>query len=230
MRVLLVDDTELDRQVFAEFLTAEGYEVDTAADGLEALKRVWEQRPDIVVLDVMMPGMDGWTTCARLREVTDVPILMLTALNDEDEIVRGLELGADDFVSKPASPRQVLARISAVLRRTVAHHETASAQPFVYRDADLSIDTLHHEVIANGSLLELSPIEFRLLVALAEAPRRVHTYASLLQTVWGQEYSDEIDFLRVYVSRLRRKLEVDPEQPKRIVTERGFGYRFMPQR
>lgn len=230
MRVLLVDDTEVDRQFLADYLAAEGYEVDTAADGLEALKRVWELRPDIVILDVMMPGMDGWTTCARLREVTDVPIVMLTALNDEDEIVRGLELGADDFVSKPVSPRQVLARIASVLRRTGAHQAAADVEPFLYRDADLSIDTVHHEVIANGSPLELSPTEFRLLVTLAEAPRRVHTYASLLRAVWGPEYSDEIDFLRVYVSRLRRKLEVDPDQPKRIITERGFGYRFVPQK
>jgi two-component system KDP operon response regulator KdpE len=168
--------------------------------------------------------MDGWTVCQRIREITDVPIIILTALNQPDEEVKGLELGADDFVSKPISPRRLVARVRAVLRR--ARAPLATQEDFIYEDGGLRIDVAHHQVRVGGELVELSPTEFRLLVALAEGAGRVQPSASLLRQVWGPEYVDDADFLRIYIWRLRQKLEPDPEQPIRILTERGFGYRL----
>jgi two-component system KDP operon response regulator KdpE len=170
--------------------------------------------------------MDGWTTCSRIREVSDTPIIMLTSLNREEDIVRGLELGADDFLSKPLSLRQLGARILAVLRRSLRDSAAAEQGGIVYDDGDLTIDVQSHEVRLAGALLELSPTEFKLLTALARAPGRLHTYAELLSQVWGPEYVDDIEFLRVYISRLRQKIETDPSNAVRILTERGFGYRL----
>ena len=223
-RILVIDDNERDRRLLRDALEHEGYSVESAADGVEGLKVLFERRPDVVVLDVIMPSMDGWTVCQRIREITDVPVVMLTSLNRDEEVVKGLELGADDFVSKPVSPRQLIARVRAVLRRARAPATVEEA--FKYDDGSLVIDVDHHEVRLEGEPVELSPTEFRLLVALAEAPGRVHAYAALLSRVWGSEYMDDIDFLRVYVWRLRKKLEKDPDKPVRILTERGFGYRF----
>ncbi len=223
-RILVIDDNERDRRLLRDALEHEGYSVESAADGAEGLKVLFERRPDVVVLDVIMPNMDGWTVCQRIREITDVPVLMLTSLNHDEEVVRGLELGADDFVSKPVSPRQLIARVRAVLRR--ARAPVAKEEAFRYDDSSLLIDVAQHEVRLEGEPVELSPTEFRLLVALAEAPGRVHAYAALLSRVCGSEYVDDIDFLRVYVWRLRKKLEKDPDKPVRILTERGFGYRF----
>ena len=223
-RILVIDDSERDRRLLRDALEHEGYSVESAADGAEGLKVLFERRPDVVVLDVIMPSMDGWTVCQRIREIADVPVIMLTSLNRDEEVVRGLELGADDFVSKPVSPRQLIARVRAVLRR--ARAPVAKEEAFRYDDGSLLIDVAQHEVRLEGEPVELSPTEFRLLVALAEAPGRVHAYAALLSRVWGSEYVDDIDFLRVYVWRLRKKLEGDPDKPVRILTERGFGYRF----
>ena len=224
-RVLVIDDAQADRRLLRDALQADGFEVEEAEDGQEGLRKLFAGHPDAVVLDVLMPGMDGWAVCERIREFTDTPVIMLTSLDREEEIVKGLELGADDFVSKPVSPRQLIARVKAVLRRV--HSHTEESKEFRYDDGALVIDTAQHEVLLNGQGVDLSPTEFRLLVALAEAPGRVHEYASLLGRVWGEEYVDDIDFLRVYIWRLRKKLEEVPNDPRRIVTERGFGYRFI---
>lgn len=223
-RILVIDDNSRDRRLLRDSLDHEGYGVEEAADGAEGLKVLFASRPDVVVLDILMPGMDGWAVCQRIREITDVPIIMLTSLNREEEVVKGLELGADDFVSKPVSPRHLIARVRAVLRR--AHVHEATEEAFGYDDGSLLIDVAQHQVRLEGDKVELSPTEFRLLVALAEAPGRVHAYGTLLSRVWGQEYVDDIDFLRVYIWRLRKKLEKDPDKPARILTERGFGYRL----
>ena len=225
-QILLIDDNEVDGRMLQEFLEAEGHAVRREVNGQAGLKALWEARPDLVLLDVVMPEMDGWTTCSRMREVSSTPIIMLTSLNREDEIIKGLELGADDFVSKPASPKQLAARIAAVLRRTHEAAHTSEENGVIYDDGQLTIDVDSHEVRLGGTQVDLSPTEFKLLVVLAGAPGRMHGYAALLRQVWGPEYVDELDFLRVYVSRLRRKLEADPNDPKRIMTERGFGYRF----
>jgi two-component system KDP operon response regulator KdpE len=224
-RILVIDDNGRDRRLLRDALEREGYAVDEAADGAEGLKVLFASRPDVVVLDVIMPKMDGWAACQRIREMTDVPVIMLTSLDRDEEVVKGLELGADDFVSKPVSPRQLIARVRAVLRRARAPATTGEA--FAYSDGSLLIDVAQHLVRLEGEPVELSPTEFRLLVALAEAPGRVHPYAALLSRVWGTEYVDDVDFLRIYIWRLRKKLEKDTEKPSRILTERGFGYRFV---
>ncbi len=223
-RILVIDDNSSDRRLLHDALVHEGYGVEEAVDGAEGLKVLFDSRPDAVVLDILMPGMDGWTACKRIREITDVPVIMLTSLNRSEEVVRGLELGADDFVSKPVSPRELIARVRAVLRR--ARSPATTEEAFTYDDGFFLIDVSQHQVRLEGEPVELSPTEFRLLVALAEAPGRVHEYGALLARVWGSEYVDDIDFLRVYIWRLRKKLEKDPEKPTRILTERGFGYRF----
>jgi DNA-binding response OmpR family regulator len=223
-RVLVVDDNSLDRKIARDALTHAGFTVLEAQDGASGLRLLYSDRPDLVLLDVMMPAMSGWVVCERVREISDVPIIMLTALNHEQEMIQGLELGADDFISKPISPRHLVARVRAVLRRL--HAPAQSDHRLLYDDGVLSINVPEHEVRLAGARVELTPTEFRLLTTLAEAPSRVHTYAALLTTVWGPEYVDDVDFLRVYVWRLRRKLETDPEKPRWILTERGFGYRL----
>ncbi len=221
-RILVIDDNSRDRKLLRDALELEGYSVEEASDGPEGLKALFTSRPDLVVLDILMPDMDGWVVCQRIREITEVPIIMLTALNRDEEVVKGLELGADDFVSKPVSPRQLIARSRAVLRRVRA--PVATEGDFVYDDGALLIDVAQHRVRLEGQPVQLSPTEFRLLVALAEAPGRVQPYRALLSRVWGPEYVDDVDFLRIYVWRLRKKLERNPEEPTRILTERGFGY------
>jgi len=224
-RVLVIDDNSRDRRLLREVLEREGYSVDEAGEGSTGLRALFAGRPDLVVLDVLMPNMDGWVVCQRIREITDVPIIMLTSLNRDEEVVKGLELGADDFVSKPVSPRQLVARVQAVLRR--ARYVEPTKRDLVYDDGVLRIDVAQHEVRFDRELVKLSPTEFRLLAALAEDPGHVQPSRALLTGVWGAEYVDDVDFLRVYIWRLRKKLEHDPEKPTRIVTERGFGYRLV---
>jgi DNA-binding response OmpR family regulator len=223
-KLLLIDDSDLDRKIMRDVLARAGYEVEEAADGAAGLRMLYDCRPDLILLDVMMPVMDGWATAARIKELCDTPVIMLTSLNREEEMTRGLDLGADDFVSKPVGAQHLLARVRAVLRRSQA----ALRQPeLLYDDGLLRIDTTTHEVTLRGEAVELTPTEFRLLTTLAGAPNRLHTHAELLQSIWGPEYADDIDFLRVYVWRLRKKLEAAPEAPHWLSTERGFGYRFI---
>jgi two-component system KDP operon response regulator KdpE len=227
-RVLLIDDNKLDRKIARDSLSNAGFAVLEATDGVAGLRLLYDDRPDIVLLDVVMPGMDGWTVCERIRELCEVPIILLTSLNREDEMVRGLNLGADDFVSKPISPSHLTARVQAVLRRTQAPVQTD--REVAYDDGTLVIDAAKHEVRLAGEPVELTPTEFRLLIALVRRPGLVQSFESLLITVWGSEYADDIDFLRVYVWRLRKKIEADSEKPHWILTDRGFGYRFAEAR
>lgn len=223
--VLVVDDNELDRKIARDTLQHAGFEVREAADGAAGMRALYDSHPDLVVLDVLMPAMDGWTVCQRVRELSSVPIIMLTSLDREEEMVRGLDLGADDFLAKPISPMHLAARVRAILRR--AGEQPVEPHPgLVYQDEALSIDVATHTVTLNGEPVELTPTEFRLLVALAESAGRVQATSTLLSRIWGPEYLDDVDFLRVYVWRLRKKLE-SRERPQRwIHTERGFGYRF----
>jgi DNA-binding response OmpR family regulator len=226
--ILVIDDNRLDRKIAVDSLSHAGFGVYDAADGPAGLRFLYERRPDLVLLDVVMPSMDGWTVCERIRELCDVPIVMLTSLNREEEMVRGLNLGADDFVSKPISPNHLVARINAVLRRV--RSGSVPSTDFAYDDGSLRIDGATHEVTLEGAPIGLTPTEFRLLSHLARAPDQVHTYEALLQAVWGPEYVDDIDFLRVYVWRLRKKLESGRDKPALISNERGFGYRFLAGR
>jgi two-component system KDP operon response regulator KdpE len=222
--VLVIDDDPLERKILRDLLTHEGFSVQEAEDGATGLRQLYDCKPDLILLDVVMPAMDGWTVCSRVREICDTPVIMLTSLNTEEEMTRGLDLGADDFVTKPIGSQHLAARVRAVLRRARNHERPPE---FVYDDGTLRIDAAHHEVTLHRESVELTPTEFRLLLALATEPNRLHPYAGLLQEVWGPEYRDDIDFLRVYVWRLRKKLEAAPDSPRWLSTERGFGYRFI---
>ncbi|MCX7789285.1 MAG: response regulator transcription factor [Chloroflexaceae bacterium] len=223
--VLVVDDEARMVNFMRLNLELEGMRVATAANGREALERVREDMPDVVLLDVMMPGMDGFETLRRIRQFSQVPVLMLTAKDEEEDRVRGLELGADDYIGKPFSHRELVSRIKAVLRR---HYATPPVpQTLVKVDDRLSIDFARREVLVDGKRVNLRPTEYRLLYHLVQNAGYVQTHEMLLTKVWGPEYREESHYLRLYITYLRQKIEEDPANPKYILTERGVGYRFV---
>ncbi len=222
--LIVEDDTRL-LEALRLYLRNAGYEVITAANGLEGLQKMYAQRPGLVILDVMMPRMNGWETCRRIREVSDVPIIMLTARGQESERVRGLKLGADDYVAKPFGLKELEARVEAVLRRTRLPPPTEGA--VLYADDELVIDSQRLEISRGGEPLELTATERRLLFYLAENAGRILTHEQILGRVWGPEYVDDVDYVKLYIWRLRQKIEDDPSQPRYILTERGMGYRFV---
>jgi two-component system, OmpR family, KDP operon response regulator KdpE len=223
--ILIVDDEAKMIRFVRMNLELEGYRVTEAGDGLEALDRVRQDLPDLVLLDVMMPHMDGFETLERLREISDVPVIMLTVRGDEEDRIRGLELGADDYVTKPFSPRELASRIRAVLRRV---EKPASAGGEAVRiDDRLSVDFRQRDVIVDGQRINLRPTEYRLLYHLVNNPGWVMTHEMLLSKVWGYEYREDTQLLRLYVTYLRQKIEPDPANPRYIFTERGVGYRFV---
>jgi len=206
-------------------LELEGYRVIEAHDGLQALDRVRTDLPDLIILDVMMPELDGFETLKVLREVSNVPVIMLTVRADEEDKVRGLDLGADDYVTKPFGARELTSRVKAVLRRTQGQETLERAVLSI--DDRLSVDFNSHEVIVKGQRIKLRPTEFRLLYHLIENAGWVVPHETLLAKVWGYEYREEIHYLRLYVNYLRKKIEPDPSYPRYILTERGVGYRFV---
>ena len=226
MKILVVDDApEVVEAVTISFsLQWRETEIIGANDGETALDRVAEDHPDLVLLDIAMPGTDGFETLRRIRELSDVPVIMLTAKDSVLDKVKGLELGADDYVTKPFDHLELLARVKAVLRRLDMPQPVSRAPSFVA--GDLAIDFASQEVRVKGEPVALTAIEYKLLYHLARNAGRVLRHETLLAKVWGREYVDEIDYLRVYVRRLRRKVEEDPDRPRYILTERGLGYRF----
>ena len=222
--VLVVDDEPRLADVVRMNLEVEGYRVLTAANGMEALARLTQDLPDLVVLDVMMPEMDGFETLKRLREVSSVPVIMLTVRAEEADRIKGLEIGADDYLTKPYSPRELQTRIKAVLRRAFA--PVPARRRRIVVDEDLTIDFDSREVWVRGEKVTLRPTEYRLLYHLVNNAGRLMTHDTLLSKVWGHEYRDESHYLRLYITYLRQKLERDPAHPKYILTERGMGYRF----
>ncbi|HEX6798109.1 MAG TPA: response regulator transcription factor [Ktedonobacterales bacterium] len=222
--VLVVDDEPRLVDVVRMNLEVEGYRVVAAASGMEALERLKQDLPDLVILDVMMPEMDGYETLRRLREVSSVPVIMLTVRQDEQDRIRGLEIGADDYLGKPYSPRELQSRIKAVLRRTFT--PSPARKTAIVVDDDLTIDFDRHKVWVRGEEVTLRPTEYRLLYHLVNNAGRLLTHETLLSKVWGHEYRDESHYLRLYITYLRQKLERDPAHPKYILTERGVGYRF----
>jgi two-component system KDP operon response regulator KdpE len=223
--ILVVDDEERMARFIRLNLEHDGFQVVEAYRGLEAVQKLRDVMPDVIILDVMLPDMDGFEVLRMVREISQVPVIMLTAKGEEDDRVRGLELGADDYVTKPFSPRELVSRVRAVLRRT----ESAG---FVSRDVyqiddRLKIDFGRREVWLEGKLVKLRPTEYRLLYHLVQNAGWVMTYDQLLSKVWGYEYRDEPHYVRLYVNYLRQKLEEDPANPKYILTERGVGYRFV---
>jgi two-component system KDP operon response regulator KdpE len=223
--VLVVDDEPRMVNFMRMNLELEGCRVITAPSGREALDRAREEMPDVVLLDIMMPGMDGFETLRRLRTFSQVPVLILTAKDEEEDRVKGLELGADDYIGKPFSHRELVSRIRAVLRR---HYAAPPAQQTTVKvDDRLTIDFARREVLVNGERVNLRPTEYRLLYHLVQNAGYVMTHEQLLTRVWGPEYRDETHYLRLYVTYLRQKIEQDPAEPKYILTERGVGYRFV---
>ncbi len=225
-RILVVDDEPRMIGFIRMNLELEGYQVLEAHNGLAALEMIRTQLPDLVLLDVMMPELDGFETLRMLREFSSIPVIMLTAKGEEDDKVFGLELGADDYVTKPFGSRELSSRVRAVLRR--AEMPTASPEHAVLKiDERLSVDFNRREVIVEGEHIKLRPTEYRLLYHLIENTGWTVPHEQLLAKVWGYEYRDETHYVRLYVNYLREKIEEDPANPKYILTERGVGYRFM---
>ncbi len=223
-RVLVVDDDSTVREVVLSYLRAEQYDVAEAADGETALTLVARERPDLVVLDVMLPGLDGLEVCRRLRKEGDLPVIMLTALGAEADRVVGLELGADDYLTKPFSPRELVLRVGSVLRRA---GETASPDPRVLQDGSLCIDGPSRQATLDARPVPLTMREFDLLRFLVANPNVAFTRVELLEKVWGWSFGDQ-STVTVHVRRLREKIELDPTMPTRLVTVWGTGYRWEP--
>ncbi|MFQ6058070.1 MAG: response regulator [Anaerolineae bacterium] len=222
--LLIVDDDPKLVEALELYLRKAGYETLAAGDGVEALQHFYTQQPDLIILDVMLPQMDGWEVCRRIREVSDVPIIMLTARGQEGDRVMGLKLGADDYVVKPFSLRELEARVEAVLRRV------GSSPPLenkvLYADGTLVIGPARWQVTLRGEPLKLTATERRLLFYLAENAGHILTPEQILDRVWGPEYVGQTDYVKLYIWRLRQKIEDDPTDPRYILTERGLGYRF----
>jgi two-component system KDP operon response regulator KdpE len=224
-RILVVDDEERIVRFIRLNLEQDGFQVEEAFNGKSAMDKLRQTLPDLILLDVMLPDIEGFDVLAMIRENHDVPIIMLTAKTEEDDRVRGLELGADDYVTKPFSPRELVSRVRAVLRRTDSQRANTSTAIDV--DERLKLDFDRREVWVDGELVKLRPTEYRLLFHLVQNAGWVVTHDQILAKVWGYEYRDEPHYVRLYINYLRQKLEKDPSDPKYILTERGVGYRFV---
>ncbi len=224
-KILVVDDEERMARFIRLNLEHDGFTVIEAYRGVKAMDLIRNEMPDLVILDVMLPDIDGFDLLKMIREISSVPVIMLTAKGDENDRVKGLELGADDYVTKPFSPRELVSRVKAVLRRiepgTVISHDVIQV------DERLKIDFGKREVWVENQLVKLRPTEYRLLYQLVQNAGWVLTYDQILSKVWGYEYRDEPHYVRLYVNYLRQKLEKDPANPQYILTERGVGYRFV---
>ncbi|MCI1674859.1 MAG: MtrAB system response regulator MtrA [Ancrocorticia sp.] len=219
IRILVVDDDPGISEMVAILLESEGYDVTVCANGLNVLPLFRAERPDLVLLDVMLPGLDGVSVCAQLREESDVPIIMMSARTDSVDVIGGLEAGADDYVTKPFENSVLLARVKARLRRQEPEAETL-------RIADLTIDLKGHQVLRDGKDLRVTPLEFDLLTVLARKPWQVFTREELLEQVWGYRHSTaDTRLVNVHIQRLRSKVEKDPDNPEVVLTVRGVGYR-----
>lgn len=230
-RVLVVDDEPALVELVAFNLRKAGFDVNTAADGAAALAAARSWNPQVVVLDVMLPGLDGFEVCRELRKWSAVPVLMLTARKEEVDRVVGLEIGADDYLTKPFSPRELVARVRALLRRVRLDREAAAAGAGggVLESGSLRVDLERHEVTLEGRSIDLTPTEFRLLSQLAQHPGRVYSREDLLRVIWGDDFFGDERTVDVHVRHLREKVEPDPAHPQLILTVRGVGYRFSPR-
>jgi len=223
--VLVVDDEENLVELVRGYLEREGFRVWAAFDGPSAVESARAHRPAVIVLDLMLPGFDGLEVCRRLRQFSDAYVLMLTARTDEVDRVVGLEVGADDYLGKPFSPRELVARVKAMLRRPRADSSATAGLPAPRRFGDLAIDAARHEITLNDTPVALTAREFALLAVLAEHPGRVFTRSQLLEQAWGSGYYDE-HLIDVHIANLRQKIEPDPGRPMYVETVRGVGYRF----
>jgi two-component system, OmpR family, KDP operon response regulator KdpE len=223
--ILVVDDDYDIRQITDLTFQRVGAKVITAANGAEALRKFYAYKPELVILDIMMPGENGWDICREIRKLSDVPLIMITALHRDEEIIRSLDAGADDFITKPFSIDVLLARARAVLRRS--HSSLDDPKPSSYEDGELQICLEKHQVFLHHQPVKLTPKEFKLLSYLLNHSERVSSFNQILENVWGWEYIDNPDYVHVYVSHLRQKIENDPKNPRYLITEHGMGYRFI---
>ena len=226
-RILVIDDDPHVLRMVKLILSKQGAQIHTAASGMEALTQFYACRPNLVVLDVMMPDIDGWDVCTRLRQVSDVPVLMLSALGGDGHVVRGLKCGADDYVSKPFTDDVLIARVEALLRRATLSPPSEKHQ--AYRDDYLTIELDKRRVLVRGKPVKLTAKEYQLLTCLLRNAGRVLSAEQILEKIWGWEYRDHAEYLYVYVSNLRKKLEADPKRPKYLLNESGVGYWFEMQ-
>ncbi|MEM9951258.1 MAG: response regulator transcription factor [Chloroflexota bacterium] len=223
-KILIIDDEEATVHLIAMLLEKRGFETIKAYRAEEGLRKAYRHQPDLVLLDIMMPDMDGWEICKRLREMSDVPIVFLTARSDVKDVVHGLEMGADDYITKPYDNDELVARVRAHLRRSPRPN---MSEELVFDDGEFRINFMNREVWVRNELKHLTPKEFNLLAILVRNAGRVVTRTELVTQAWGEEYGDAIDSLKLYIHYLRQKLEVNAQQPEYIITSRGVGYRFV---
>lgn len=222
--ILVVDDEPRLTRFLQANLESVGYRVVSAGEGESAVVLAQAEEPDLIILDLILPGIDGFEVCRRVRESSSVPIIMLTARSEESDKVRGLNLGADDYLTKPFSAQELLARVRALLRRSLTASQQSSPPMLSFKE--MTIDLGRHKVTVRGDEVSLSPTEYKLLCELATNAGRVLLHEDLLARVWGTDYRDEIEYLRVYVRYLRQKIEADASQPKYILSKPGIGYMF----
>jgi DNA-binding response OmpR family regulator len=226
-KILIVDDEPAQLRLAEQVLVGKGYDIIKAGSGHEAVRMFFEIKPDMVLLDVMMPEIDGWQTCRLIREASDVPIIMLTGRRfSEDDVVRGLECGADEYLAKPVGNRELLARVKAAFRRIETTSQRNDRKKVFFTNNYLTVDVAERKVTVKGNKLKLTPREFRLLALLVENADRILTHQQVLESIWGWEYIDDVDYVRIYISHLRQKIEPNPSQPRYILTEPGVGYYF----
>lgn len=222
--ILVIDDDAHVLRMLKLTLTRNGFDVVLANSGMEGLRRAYEVHPDAIILDIMMPVHDGFEICARLREMTDVPIIFLTAKGSEDDIVHGLALGADDYIVKPFSQRELLSRLTACLRRASGKEKTRNI--LVFTDGGFVLDRSRRHAVVSGKIVQLTPTEFEILDYLVSHAGKVLSRDAILSRVWGPEYVGETDLVKQFIYRLRRKIEADPRKPRLIHTVPGTGYFF----
>jgi len=226
-KILVIDDDAELLGLTQVWLQNAGYEAVTAEDGAAGLRRVYSSRPDLVLLDVSMPQLDGWEVCRRIRDMSDIPVIMVTINGQKADRLRGFSLGADDYITKPFDFPEMIARVGAVLQRSGAARQQGRKSTFHY--GELEIDWRSHQVYVRGERVKLSPTEFKLLSCLIENRGWVVTHEELLRKAWGPNYIGDRSFVKLYVRYLRRKIEEEPNKPQLILTERGIGYRFATQ-
>jgi len=222
-RILIIEDDEALGRLMRLQLERVGYEVSTCLGGEEALDRTPEFGPDLILLDILLPGLDGWSVCEELRQISEAPIIFTTALGSSDDMIRGLELGADDYIIKPFSYNELLARVRAALHRA----QRAAARRLTYRYGHLSVNLETRMVRLGDERIILTPLEYKLLATLVQDSGRVVSHETLLRRVWGPQYEDRRQYLKLYIWYLRQKIEEDPSNPQTILTERGVGYRII---
>lgn len=223
-KILVIDDDSEFLELTKTWLDQSGFQTITEEDGIQGIRQVYSSRPDMVVVDINMPKLDGWQVCRRIRDMSDIPIIIATVNGQTSDVVRGFNLGIDDYITKPIEFIELIARIRAILRRSENDKHNTGKENF--NNGKIEVDWRSHQVYVRGKAVKLSPTEFRVLSCLIENKGWIVTHEQLLQKAWGPNYIGDKSFVKLYVGYLRKKIESNPKQPKSIITERGIGYRF----